>query len=270
MDSGPRAVMIVPDWTSDERLHGLIWAHSARHRIFTEDEAAFVQTVAALVGESMARGHAESEFQFVVESAPDGIVRFDRDLRYVYVNSAIERILGTPNNALIGKTIGDVAMPESVMRTWALVLGQALRTGREQTVGLAMPTSVGPRYFESRNMPELGVDGTVQSLLSIWRDVTEQRTAEAERAAAYREMAGQQARLTELLSRLEHEHTQELQRTARAIRAEQLTRREQAILGLVVRGWTNREIAQLCRVVRIASLPIGETLIKHGVCARVC
>jgi PAS domain S-box-containing protein len=47
----------------------------------------------------------EQEFRALVENSPDIIARFDGELRYVYVNPAVELTSGKPPEAYIGKTI---------------------------------------------------------------------------------------------------------------------------------------------------------------------
>jgi DNA-binding NarL/FixJ family response regulator len=120
---------------------------------------------------------------------------------------------------------------------------QAWRTGREQVVELNFPSPSGERHVEVCITPELRTDGSVQSLLTISRDLTEQRLAEAERTELYREIVAQQSRLSDHIVRLEQDRSNDLQRTARAIQAEHLTPRERDVLQRLVKGWTNPEIA---------------------------
>ncbi|HVM46301.1 MAG TPA: PAS domain S-box protein, partial [Candidatus Thermoplasmatota archaeon] len=51
------------------------------------------------------------QFRALVEAAPDIIARFDRDLRHVYVNPAVERASGAPASAFIGKTNLELGQP---------------------------------------------------------------------------------------------------------------------------------------------------------------
>jgi DNA-binding NarL/FixJ family response regulator len=107
-----------------------------------------------------------------------------------------------------------------------------------------VPTHLGERHFQTRITPEFGPDGAVQSLLSISRDVTDQRKAETERAELYREVVAQQAGLSEVISRLEQDRAHHQRRAALTIWAEHLTPRETDVLRLLARGWTNRQIAR--------------------------
>lgn len=55
---------------------------------------------------------SELEVRTLVENSPDAVVRFGVDLRYLYVNSALERVTGIPRSAFIGKTMAEVGLPE--------------------------------------------------------------------------------------------------------------------------------------------------------------
>src|SRR5688572_8172459 len=57
----------------------------------------------------------EQEFETLAEHLPDLVARFDRSGRYVYANSAVERLTGTGREAILGRTQRDLGMPESVV-----------------------------------------------------------------------------------------------------------------------------------------------------------
>jgi PAS domain-containing protein len=53
----------------------------------------------------------------VIDNAPDVIARFDRHLRYTYVNLAVERLTGEPSRSLIGKTSREAGLPAPLAAT---------------------------------------------------------------------------------------------------------------------------------------------------------
>jgi DNA-binding NarL/FixJ family response regulator len=124
-----------------------------------------------------------------------------------------------------------------------MLLQRAFSTGREQTTEFAVSTLEGERHFQTRIVPEFAPDGSVHSVLSISRDVTDQRVAEAERTEVHREMVEQQRRLTELISRMDPHSDGAATQPADADQIDHLTVRQRAVLRLVIKGWTNREIA---------------------------
>jgi len=220
-----------------ERVYGFLSAHSGEPRIFTDDELLFLETVGHLLAYAFATARTAVSFRVLVENAPDLIIRFGDDLRIVYANPAIERVTGTAAESLIGRTSADLGILEALLPTWELLLGQVWRTGREQAYELTLHIATGERVFDSRIIPELGPDGSVQSVLTISRDVTEQRRAEADRSALLEQLLAQQNRVQELMR--DRERT--LERTAAALQ-EHLSPRELHVLRLLAAGWTNRQI----------------------------
>jgi PAS domain S-box-containing protein len=236
------SVSVVISMGVDARVYGMLSVHSREGRIFSDDEILFLETVGTFLAFAIAAARSASSFRALVENAPDVIVRFDGDLKVTYVNPAIERVLGTAAESLIGKaTYRDLGILEPLAPAWELVLRQVWRTGREQSFELTIQAPLGERVFESRIVPELSPEGDVQSLLSIWRDITDQQRAEAERSELYRELVAQQDRVLELMGRLSEDRERTLERTAAASPLN-LTEREREILRLLAAGRTNREI----------------------------
>ena len=122
----------------------------------------------------------ELEFRSLAENLPDIVVRFDPQLRHVYINEVIEKITGIPAQFFIGKTNQDLAMPESKVALWDNKLHQIFNSGQEGTLEFEFSSPTGLRYFESRLVPEFGPTGEVEKVLSIVRDITERKHAEEE------------------------------------------------------------------------------------------
>jgi PAS domain S-box-containing protein len=229
------------------RAHGS-GDHATPSRSLNSPAASFVQRVARALADAGHRQCAEDElrrraeeFRALAENAPDIIARFDRDLRLVYVNPTVEAMIGRSADSLIGHRSRELGLPAPAAASLEVALGQVLRSARERTLELRLPTPSGERDFQLRLVPELTVDESVQSVISIARDITERRQADAERAELYRALVEQQRQLSELISRTLHSHEVELRRTG-ALRVANLTPRDRQILQLVVAGWTNPQI----------------------------
>jgi PAS domain S-box-containing protein len=220
-----------------ERVYGFLSAHSSEPRMFSDDELLFLETIGHLLAYAFATARTVVSFRVLVENAPDLIIRFGEDLRVLYANPAIERMTGSAAESLIGGNSADLGIVEALVPTWELLLGQVWRTGREQAFELTVRIPTGERVFDSRIVPELGPDGVVESVLTISRDVTEHRRAEADRAALSEQLLVQQNRMRELMR--DRERTLE---GATAALHEHLNPRERHVLRLLAAGWTNRQI----------------------------
>lgn len=122
--------------------------------------------------------HREHDFSTLVENASDMIVRFDRQLRYIYCNPAVERQLGIPVHLLLGKTSLEFGTSVREGRFIFESLQRTLESGKESNVEQTMPTPHGARHFLTRIVPERDTGGSIVSLLAITRDITERKRAE--------------------------------------------------------------------------------------------
>jgi len=109
---------------------------------------------------------SEMQYRSLAENSPDLIARFDWQYRHLYVNQVAAKAGRYSPCEYLGKTIAEVGI-RTVFET-----GQVVDV--EDTFG----TSDGLRYFNTRFVPEFDPDGSVQSVQSIARDITERKRVE--------------------------------------------------------------------------------------------
>jgi PAS domain S-box-containing protein len=142
------------------------------------------------------------EFKALVENSPDIIARFNSALRYLYINPTMEQVTGISAQAFIGRTNQDLGMPEALVNAWNGALQDAYGTGQEKTIEFDLLTVEGIRSYHFRIVPEFAQDGTVESLLSVARDITELKRAQ--------ETLQQQAERERLVGAIAHNIRQSL------------------------------------------------------------
>lgn len=120
----------------------------------------------------------EQEFRALVENSPDLIARFDRELRHLYINPAVELVTGIGPQTFIGKTNQELGMPSELGTFWRESVQSVFVTGQEQIVEFNFPTPSGMKCYQSRIVPEFNPDGTVGSVLGVSRDITDRKRAE--------------------------------------------------------------------------------------------
>jgi diguanylate cyclase (GGDEF)-like protein/PAS domain S-box-containing protein len=120
----------------------------------------------------------EQEFAALVENAPDIVQRFDRKLRHLYINPAVNLLADASPQEFIGKTYRELGFPEDVAGAWEKVLSDSFETGLEKVIEFEMPTPHGRRFIEARLVPEFSKDGFIESVLSISRDITDRKKVE--------------------------------------------------------------------------------------------
>ena len=124
------------------------------------------------------------EIRAIVENSPDPIIRYDRALRRTYVNPAVIKINGVPQEALLGRTVGSTVEDGAVNATREEVeilhqsLKQVFDTGQPLDLETTWPLPTGRRHYIVHFVPEFDDHGVLTSVLSISRDITERKQAE--------------------------------------------------------------------------------------------
>jgi PAS domain S-box-containing protein len=155
---------------------------------------------------------SESNFRTLAENLPDIIARFDRELRHIYVNRAVQVLTGRPPEDFIGKTNAELQMPDHLVRLWHDTIRSVFETGEPQTIEFSFQGHRGLRHFECRLIPEAASDGSINSVLGICRDVTE-RVHTHEQAQSHLAQLAHTTRLSMiggLVSEITHEINQPL------------------------------------------------------------
>ncbi|MFH1074302.1 MAG: diguanylate cyclase, partial [Candidatus Firestonebacteria bacterium] len=120
----------------------------------------------------------EYEFRTLVENSPDIIVRFDKNMRIIYINPAIERITREPRESILGKRYKEYVCGDEEKLYWDGIFQKILETGNEETVESSLNTILGKRYYNIRIVPEFDKENMIESIMFILRDITEQRSAQ--------------------------------------------------------------------------------------------
>ncbi|MCT7997519.1 hybrid sensor histidine kinase/response regulator [Laspinema olomoucense] len=120
----------------------------------------------------------EQQFKSLADHAADGIARFDRHLRHVYINRAVEKAIGIPAEAILGKTHQELGIPEPLARLYQQHLHHTFATGCECLFEYHFQGGEGMRFFQAKIFPEVVAEGTVEFVLSISRDITAYKRVE--------------------------------------------------------------------------------------------
>ncbi len=131
-----------------------------------------------MLEQSEQRFRTSQDFQALVENTPDMITRHDRELRYTYINPAIERNLGIPADVYIGKTPEEFGFSPELILIWKPSLSKVFATGKTDLHEYHLSIAGERKFYQAYVVPEFAADGSVESVLTISRDITEIRKAE--------------------------------------------------------------------------------------------
>ncbi|MCB9135204.1 MAG: PAS domain S-box protein [Anaerolineales bacterium] len=126
----------------------------------------------------------ERRFRMLAENFPDFVMRFVRDGRCTYANPAVEAALGN----MVGQMLSEFLRYEDTDQkdVMSTQIQRVFDEGIPNQSERYWDTERGSRIFEIRNAPEKDAAGDVVSVLSIARDVTEQKRIEQEHLAHLR------------------------------------------------------------------------------------
>jgi len=120
----------------------------------------------------------EYEFRTLTENSPDNIARYDCGGRILYINPALELVLGRTSAELVGRTPGEIAPGNSFERYQKSLLHVGA-TG--ESISIEQIISSGdarPRIHSILMVAEKGTDGSPIGVLAVGRDISEIKLAE--------------------------------------------------------------------------------------------
>lgn len=120
----------------------------------------------------------ERQFASILANIPHIICRFDTQMRYIYVNPAIEAITGIASYKFIGKAIFEMGFSPDEISIWHHYLQEVLITKREISHEFSFSSVSGIRYYYATVIPEFDTDGEIVSILTVCRDMTERKQIE--------------------------------------------------------------------------------------------
>jgi PAS domain S-box-containing protein len=148
-------------------------------------EEALRKTQAALEGRVAQRTHelagANALLDALFEQAPIGLGFWDRELRFVRLNSALAEMNGVPREAHIGRTVAEVLpeMDPAVMDAFqkVLVTGETL----SHEVSGMTPAAPGRKRWWAVTYHQVRAGDEVQGVGAVCKEITDEKEAEVER-----------------------------------------------------------------------------------------
>ena len=137
------------------------------------------QSMIAIVEDISARKEAEEKLRFqaqMLDSVGEAVIATAPDATVVYMNRFAESLYGWPKEEAIGQNIIQLLMPEGPGRVAGEDHLETLRSGGNSGGELVLKRRDGSTFHAVTSaMPMLGGDGTVQAIIGVSNDITEER-----------------------------------------------------------------------------------------------
>lgn len=142
----------------------------------------------------------EREFRTLVENTPDIIARYDRQFRCLYTNPASTNQLEIATS-FSGKTLFQLGYPQEMIQFLETALERVFTTGQIEIDEFRVRYQEEWKTYQTYVVPEFRADGSIETVLTIARDITQLR--ETEIAFAQAQTANRMK--DEFLATLSHE-----------------------------------------------------------------
>ncbi|MGE5341409.1 MAG: response regulator [Candidatus Omnitrophota bacterium] len=121
---------------------------------------------------------SEEKYRTITENSPDVIMRFDRDLRHLYISPNILSLSGRTADAYIGKTHCEIGYPIDLCRRLEEAITRIFTTAQQGELEYEYPSPHGPIFVSLRLKPEFDLSGAVESVIGVSHDITERKKLE--------------------------------------------------------------------------------------------
>jgi PAS domain S-box-containing protein len=111
-------------------------------------------------------------FRSLAENSQDLIHRLDKNFNTIYINPRIKFYSGEEPFVFIGRNYLDF-LPKEVAALWKNVYTEVFTECRVKEFTFEYNSSAGIRTMHIKVLPEFDTDGSIKSILSISRDITE-------------------------------------------------------------------------------------------------
>jgi two-component system, sporulation sensor kinase E len=159
----------------------IAWLDFTAARIEFGGHQALLATVFDITERKLAQQQLQTrelEARTLLQNIPDVVSRFDRELRFLYVSPQAERLWGRPYSEYTGKTLSEAGIPAPLVEYLSKSVQGIFESGKPANIEFTRELEHGVRHFVGTGVPELTREGRAESVLTITRDVTEQRTAQ--------------------------------------------------------------------------------------------
>jgi PAS domain S-box-containing protein len=186
------------------RPHHCTWM-GGRHTYTRPDLLALLEARTRELEQACARLRtSEEKYRSFVDSTPDPIFNFGRDLRYLFVNGGFARPFGKSPEEIMGLSPLDLFAPADAERRLAVVR-RVFETGQPLEIEVRVDATDGPRTYLTVASPLRDEQGQVWSVSCISKEITERKKAEAALLQAKEAAeAGMKAK-SEFLANMSHE-----------------------------------------------------------------
>nr|WP_322743965.1 PAS domain S-box protein [Nostoc edaphicum] len=176
----------------NDQFVALLAVHQADPRQWTEDDVKLVEETVAQTWAAVERAHAEAisrenrtelerqlrKFDAIAAAIPDFIYTFDLAGRFTYISPALLNLWQKTSDEALGKNFFELDYPTDLATRLQQQIQQAIATRQPIKDETPYTSAIGTRAYEYIFVPLLGINGAVEAVAGVTRDITERKQVE--------------------------------------------------------------------------------------------
>ena len=137
------------------------------------------------------RIESERSLRLITDSLPSLITRLDRDQRYTFVNSEVERVFNIDRKAMLGMKMRDVQEIHAGMDFATIAAPVQTALSGEAVIFEGYTEVRGrPFYYQTHYVPDIDAAGQVTGFFTMTFDITDRKRAEMRRSDSEERLRG--------------------------------------------------------------------------------
>ena len=97
----------------------------------------------------------EEHYRILIENSPDVIIRFNKELKHIFVNQAIYKAVQLEPRDFLNKSHREMGVfPDHLCQLWEDCINSVFKTGNPEEIEFNLELEHGKIYFEWRLFPE--------------------------------------------------------------------------------------------------------------------
>ena len=176
----------------NDQFVALLAVHQANPRQWTEDDVRLVEETAAQTWAAVERARAEAalrenrtelerqlrKFDAIAAAIPDFIYTFDLAGRFTYISPALLNLWQKTSDEALGKNFFELDYPTDLATRLQQQIQQAIATRQPINDETPYTSAIGTRAYEYIFVPLLGINGAVEAVAGVTRDITNRKKVE--------------------------------------------------------------------------------------------
>ncbi len=171
------------EWLAKHKSGKIFWVHVTLQRV----KLGSGQFVMALVKDidkqkkaEMSLHESEEQYRVLSQNTPDAVMRYDRELRHIFVNESVAVLFGTEPEKFINRSFREMkVLPENFVKTWEDNLRKTFDGRKSCEAEIVTEMNGRLTFIESRLFPEYNETEEVASVIAVVRDITDRKMAES-------------------------------------------------------------------------------------------